>query len=148
MTTANGGPADNVPQGWYADPNGLPSDRYWDGQSWTEQTRPQIARAPMPPPTVSFVARPAPYSGGAPRNGMGIAALVLGLIGLWSLLLLPLFILSVLAVIFGSVGLGRVKRGTATNRGMCLAGIWLGAITLAIAIPLVIVYVVLVLTSG
>ena len=41
-------PSDGSPAaGWYPDPNGLPSDRYWDGESWTEQTRPQ---ATPPPP--------------------------------------------------------------------------------------------------
>jgi len=30
--------------GWFADPNGNPAERYWDGQSWTEQTRPQSQR--------------------------------------------------------------------------------------------------------
>ncbi len=53
---------DDVPRGWYPDPddNGA-SQRYWDGNNWTEQTRsinrprptpqsaPQPARAPLPP---------------------------------------------------------------------------------------------------
>ena len=29
--------------GWFADPNGLPAERYWDGQAWTDQTRPPSA---------------------------------------------------------------------------------------------------------
>lgn len=27
--------------GWFPDPQGNPAERYWDGQAWTEQTRPQ-----------------------------------------------------------------------------------------------------------
>lgn len=26
--------------GWFPDPDGKPCSRYWDGSSWTEQTRP------------------------------------------------------------------------------------------------------------
>jgi hypothetical protein len=39
----------NVPSGWYQDPNGFDCDRFWDGTSWTEQTRPRsilLNRAP------------------------------------------------------------------------------------------------------
>lgn len=32
-----------VVAGWYPDPDGRPSDRYWNGQMWTEQTRPRPA---------------------------------------------------------------------------------------------------------
>lgn len=30
-----------ITPGWYPDPDGKPADRYWDGQSWTDQTRPR-----------------------------------------------------------------------------------------------------------
>lgn len=41
---------DGTPKpGWFPDPNGLPSERYWDGSTWTEQTRPQSMRAPAVP---------------------------------------------------------------------------------------------------
>lgn len=38
---------DGVPAGWYPDPDGKPSQRFWDGSDWTEQTRPLL------PPTSS-----------------------------------------------------------------------------------------------
>ncbi|MEU3188003.1 DUF4190 domain-containing protein [Streptomyces sp. NPDC006923] len=64
-----------------------------------------------------------------PSNGMGIAAMVLGIIAvavfcLWGLGV----ILGVLALIFGIIGRRRARRGQATNGGMALAGIILGAI--------------------
>lgn len=31
---------DSVPAGWYPDPDGKPCARYWDGEDWTEKTRP------------------------------------------------------------------------------------------------------------
>jgi len=57
---------------------------------------------------------------------MGIAALVLGVIG---------FIIgpaSILAIIFGKIGLNRVMRGEATNRGVAQAGFVLGIVTLVL----------------
>ncbi|MDX3854387.1 DUF4190 domain-containing protein [Streptomyces sp. AK02-01A] len=64
-----------------------------------------------------------------PSNGMGIAAMVLGIIAvavfcIWGLGV----ILGVLALIFGIIGRRRARRGQATNGGMALAGIILGAI--------------------
>ena len=34
-----------VVAGWYPDPDGKPAERYWDGQGWTDQTRPRQAMA-------------------------------------------------------------------------------------------------------
>jgi TM2 domain-containing membrane protein YozV len=31
-----------VPSGWYPDPNGNPCERYWNGNLWTEETRPMV----------------------------------------------------------------------------------------------------------
>lgn len=81
-----------------------------------------------------------PYQGvPAPRNGMGTAALVLGIIGVvlcWN----PVgIILGILAVIFGGVGLGRAKRGEATNRGAAMAGLVLGIVAVVLLILLVVV---------
>ena len=30
----------SIPAGWYPDPDGKPSEKYWDGNSWSEQSRP------------------------------------------------------------------------------------------------------------
>lgn len=83
----------------------------------------------------------APYPFGvAPRNGLGTAALVLGIIGVvlsWTVYLGV--ILGVLAIIFGGVGLARAKRGEATNRGAAMAGLVLGIIAIALLVLLVII---------
>jgi uncharacterized membrane protein len=67
---------------------------------------------------------------------MGTAGLVLGIIGVvlcWS----PLgIILGILAIIFGSVGLSRAKRGEATNRGAATAGLVLGIVAVALLVLL------------
>jgi Domain of unknown function (DUF4190) len=62
-------------------------------------------------------------------NGMAIAALVCGIVGLFIFEV----ILGALAVIFGGVGLSRANRG-AGRRGLALAGIILGAIDIVLFI--------------
>lgn len=105
---------------------------------------------PMPPAPPAFP--PSPYGqqpgygqppygqpyGAAPQNGFGTAALVLGIISL--VCVSGYGVLSVLAIIFGALGLGRANRGLATNRGMAMAGLIMGIIGLVIgAIVLLIV---------
>jgi hypothetical protein len=82
-----------------------------------------------------------------PRNGFGIAALVLGLLALvLSVTIIGGIIFGLLALIFGLLGRARAKRGEATNRGLSVAGVVLGIIGLLIAIGLV-VYVVSIFNS-
>ncbi|WP_433547941.1 DUF4190 domain-containing protein [Streptomyces sp. CA-294286] len=88
------------------------------------------------PPYGHPSAVPAPY--GPPRNGMGVAALVLGLVGVFLGMAVFLFWASwlpaLLAVIFGFVGLGHVKQGRANNRGLAMAGLILGNVGLLMAL--------------
>lgn len=89
---------------------------------------------PSPPPAPVHTGLPsglapvtAPSPGlRRPRNGLGIAALVLGLIGVIPFPLTGWF--SILAIIFGAVGAKRASRGEATNRTMALWGMWLGIV--------------------
>jgi hypothetical protein len=74
-----------------------------------------------------------------PSNGLGTAAMVLGLIAvLFAIVpIVGAFIaipLGVLAIVLGFVGRGRVKRRLATNSGLALSGIILGLLALIIAI--------------
>ncbi|QGV78226.1 DUF4190 domain-containing protein [Streptomyces ficellus] len=69
----------------------------------------------------------------APANGMGITALVLGIISVvlfcaWGLGV----VLGILALIFGIIGRKKANRGEANNHGMALAGIILGAVGIVI----------------
>ncbi|WP_406476964.1 DUF4190 domain-containing protein [Streptomyces platensis] len=85
---------------------------------------------------------PAPQ---AARNGLGVAALILGIIGALSGIPMILFWLAgplgVLALIFGLVGLSRAKKGQATNKGVAVTGTILGALALVLAVVGVIVTV-------
>lgn len=90
-----------------------------------------MSQTPTTPPTAGDHAP-------APRNGFGITALVLvvggavfGLIPLTGFIAL---ILGALAVLFGLLGVGRVRRGAATNRVMTWTATGLGVGVAALGI--------------
>lgn len=72
------------------------------------------------------------------QNGFGVTALVLGIIGtLFGFIPLTFFLslpLGVLAVIFGALGLRRVARHLASNKGVSIAGLVLGLIAVVLGI--------------
>src|ERR687898_616972 len=87
------------------------------------------------PPPGQAAARPR-------RNGMGTTALVLGVVAL-TLVVLLLFsplgaFLGLLAVLFGILGLMRANRGEADNRGQAVAGLVTGGIALLVGVFLTI----------
>ncbi|MFJ8604013.1 DUF2510 domain-containing protein [Streptomyces shenzhenensis] len=82
-----------TPPGWYPDPgqtnDGPPTERWWDGKAWTDQTRPAGPAAAWGPPTQPAGLYP-PYPAQPPagtRRGLrtgiavGVAAAVLACIG-------------------------------------------------------------------
>ena len=72
---------------------------------------------------------------------MGIAALVLGIIGVLGCCS---FILPVLAIIFGWLGMQRAQAGLATNKGMAMAGLILGIVGVVISV----IYWIMVFTGN
>ncbi len=69
-----------------------------------------------------------------PSNGLGTASLVIGIIAPVLFCIWPLaIILGILAVVFGMIGRGKVRRGQATNAGQALAGIICGAVGIVLA---------------
>jgi heme/copper-type cytochrome/quinol oxidase subunit 2 len=83
---------------------------------------------------------PQPYAGYAPppqgpSNGLGIAALVVAIIALLSVV--GGVVLGVVAIILGFIGYGRAKRGQATNGGVAVAGIVLGLLSIIEAIAVI-----------
>ncbi len=78
---------------------------------------------------------PQPPLAAPARNGFGVAALVLGIIGaVFSWIPVLGGILAVLAIVFGALGFHRARTGTATNLGVAIAGLVLGAVALVIQI--------------
>ena len=82
---------------------------------------------PQPPPTGLEQAQP--------ENGLGLAAMVVGIASF--AMLAPLS--STAAIILGIMGLGRARQGRATNRGQALAGLVCGSITLVLGLAGIIV---------
>ncbi|MEZ0339601.1 DUF4190 domain-containing protein [Mycobacterium sp. pV006] len=94
-----------------------------------------------PPPPMPYGGYPPPMPM-APKNGLGIAALVLAIVGLvlcWTVA--GGVILGVCAVIIGFVARGRVKRGEATNGGIAVAGIALGFVSVVAALVFIPIYI-------
>lgn len=73
----------------------------------------------------------------APRNGAGVAALTTGAVALALVVTVVLFpvggALGILAMLFGTVGVARVIRWRAFNRGQAVTGLLLGALALLLA---------------
>jgi len=91
------------------------------------------------PPTPYWDPAAAPMT---PRNGLGVAALIVGvcaLIGSFSIA--GGIVLGIVAVILGFVGRGRVKRGEATNGGVATAGIVLGVLGIIAGLIFVAIWV-------
>lgn len=106
---------------------------------------PQYPQYPQQPPGGGYPGSyppppPQPYSGfgpppTGPKNGLGIAALVIAIIALvscWTVF--GGIILGLVAVIIGFVARGRVKRGEATNGGVAIAGIVLGILAIVLGL--------------
>ncbi|GAT11282.1 DUF4190 domain-containing protein [Mycolicibacterium novocastrense] len=98
-------------------------------------SQPQYGAYPggYPPPPPQGYGYPPPAS--APKNGIGIAALVVAIIALLSVF--GGVVLGVVAVILGFIGWGRAKRGEATNGGIAVAGIVLGFLSIIEAIVVI-----------
>ena len=103
-----------------------------------------------PPPQQPYGGYPGypGYSGYAgppqsePKNGLGLAALILAIIGLllcWSVA--GGIVLGVVAVILGFLGRGRVKRGEADNGGVAIAGIALGFVAIIAGLAFIPIYI-------
>ena len=93
---------------------------------------PQYGQQPYPQaPGYGYAAGP---TSSGPRNGLGIAALILGILGLLTSWFVFGALLGVLAIILGFMGVRRVSRGEANNRGVSITGIVLGVLSIVIAV--------------
>lgn len=120
-------------QGW-----GAPQHEPWGDQPAANQ-----GYENAPPPGQQW--GPPPGQGGyggppAKKNGLGVASLILGIIGLVLSIFLVGALFGIVAVILGFIGRGNVKRGEADNGGQALAGIITGALSVVAAIVFGLIY--------
>ena len=84
--------------------------------------------------------QPPPYGTMAtgPRNGLGTAALVCGILAVvffWTVI--GGVLLGIVAIVLGALGRGRAKRHEANNGGIALAGLILGVIGCVLSLAIV-----------
>lgn len=110
--------------------------------------------SPTPPPAEQPVASPVPasypYGTAPPRraNGLGLAAMILGIVGLVLSLVLVGIVPAVVAVVLGVLGRRRVRRGEADNGGQALVGIITGVSGIVVAVIVGVVLAVFVNTDS
>lgn len=112
----------------------------------------QSAYRATTPPSYGSRVDEASTAYGAPtrtgRNGIGVAALVLGIISIVACFAwYAAGVCAILAIVFGVIGRNRAKRGEATNPGVAKAGLITGIIGLVASIA-VMVAVLAFLNSG
>jgi len=101
---------------------------------------------PPPPPHVYPGYAPATAS---PRNGLGIAALVIAIVAVVSSLsVVGGIVLGIVAVILGFAGRTRVKKGEANNGGVALAGIILGFLGIVAGLVSIAIWVLFIKDTG
>jgi hypothetical protein len=109
-----------------------PPPGYYPPQQQPQQPPPGY----YPPPQPRQQPPPYGYANPSPANGIGIAAMVVGIVGL-ALFWIPIvgLVLSVVAIPLAVVGLRRTMgmAPTATNKGMAITGLVTGIIGLALS---------------
>jgi hypothetical protein len=105
--------------------------------TWGAASGPVAFGEPTPPPLAPVYAAYAPQ----PTNGLAIASMVLGIVWIY-------WVGSILALVFGYVALGQIKRTNQQGRGMAIAGIVLGWIGVAMIALLILVAIVAANDSG
>jgi hypothetical protein len=78
----------------------------------------------------------------SPRNGAGVAALVVAILALFgSCSVVGGIVLGIVAVILGFIGRGRANRGEADNRAVATTGLVLGVVAVIVSFGFVAFYV-------
>lgn len=154
VTTPPGPPPEPArPTDWRDGPQGQQSS----SQPWPQYPDPQYTGQPP------LGGQEQPHPQGYPQqghygqyaqprkaNGLGIAALVLGILSLPAAFLagVPGIVLGLVAVVLGVLGLRRVRTRRADNRGMAIAGLVTGVLGLLLGILVLVFTVFVVRTTG
>lgn len=115
----------------------------------TSSSGPMPTHDPSSEPSSGYGSAAAGQSAGAPRNGLGIAALVVGVLAIVaSITVVGGVVLGLIAIVLGFIGRSRAKKGQATNGGVALAGIITGAVGVVLSIVLVVAGAAIFFGSG
>ncbi|MFF4157204.1 hypothetical protein [Streptomyces sp. NPDC001678] len=83
-----------------------------------------------------------PHAARVPNNGLGVASLVLGVIGVlmcWTIVFGV--VIGVMAIVFGAIGRTKANTGEATNGGQALVGLILGGVALLLTAVMLVVFI-------
>jgi len=73
-----------------------------------------------------------------PTNGMAMASMICGIIGIvGGCLLIP----SILAIIFGHIARAQIRRGEGSGDGLAVAGLWMGYIWNGLMVLVIVIYI-------
>jgi hypothetical protein len=112
------------PAGWYRPNPMAPNEvRYWDGAAWTARHEMAVAR---------------------PTNGMSIASMVLGIVGIPSSIYL---VAPILALVFGYVSRSQIRSSGQSGAGMAKAGIILGYVGIGLGIAFWLIFIIAIAAS-
>lgn len=119
------------------------------GRAWDPGPAPAYETPDFQPPTQTPAAAYPPPIGlqvvpAAPTNGLAVASLVFGLVGLF---LFPV-IAPLLAVIFGHLARGQIRNSGEGGGGMAVAGLVLGYLALAFSLIALLIFIVIVLIAA
>jgi hypothetical protein len=129
-------PLDN-PSGRREIPEGTPESAPPYPYPYHHQPGPSPGGNP-PPPYYSYPPPPV-----EPKNGLGIASLVLAIVALLSVwTVFVAIVVGPAAMVVGFIGRGRVRRGVANNGGVAIAGIALGALAIIVGVAFIPIYTV------
>jgi hypothetical protein len=133
------------------EPLDTPSGRREKPEGTPESASPYPPMYPLhhqPGPSPYGYPTPPNYSGyppspAEPKNGLGIASLVLAIIALLSVwTVFVAVVLGPAAMIVGFIGRARVRQGIANNGGVAIAGIALGALAIIVGLAFIPIYTV------
>jgi len=131
----------DTPSGGREKPEGTAESASPYPSPYTFRQQPSPHPNGYPPPPPPYYGYPPPPV--EPKNGLGIASLVLAIIALLSVwTVFVAVVLGPAAVVVGFIGRGRVKRGTANNGGVAIAGIALGALAIIVGAAFIPIYTV------
>lgn len=126
------------PPEWSGHSNTPPSDQPPAPYPYAYPPGPYPGSYPPPPmPYGDYAAAPV-----APRNGLGVAALVIAILALLgSCTVAGGVVGGVVAVVLGLIARARATRGEATNGGVALTGVVLGALAVIIGLAFIAIWV-------
>jgi uncharacterized membrane protein len=79
-----------------------------------------------------------------PQNGLGTAALIMGILQFFCLGTIG----TILAIVFGKIGMNKAEQGLATNGGSAKAGFILGIIGAVLQVIGIVVWLIAVVVAG